>query len=34
MPNYCFNEVRGPKKVLEDLYMDGKITFQKNQGLK
>ena len=29
MPNYCFNEVRGPKKVLEDLYMDGKITFQK-----
>lgn len=29
MPNYCFNQVKAPKKVLEDLYMDGKITFQK-----
>lgn len=29
MPNYCTNIVRGPKKVLEELYDKGNITFQK-----
>lgn len=29
MPNYCTNIVRAPKEVLEELYDDGRVTFQK-----
>lgn len=29
MPNYCYNVVRAPKEVLDDLYKNKKITFEK-----
>ena len=29
MPNYCTNVVRAPKEVLDDLFDNGKITFEK-----
>lgn len=29
MPNYCTNIVKAPKEVLEDLFDNGKITFEK-----
>lgn len=29
MPNYCSNKVKAPKEVLEDLFDNGKVTFEK-----
>lgn len=29
MPNYCRNKVKAPKEVLEDLFDNGKVTFEK-----
>lgn len=29
MPNYCTNIVKAPKEVLEDLFDNGKVTFEK-----
>ena len=29
MPNYYYNTVKAPKDVLEDLYEDGRVTFEK-----
>jgi len=29
MPNYCYNKVKSSKEVLEELYDNGHVTFQK-----